>query len=194
MGLLLVVGCTAGPAAPETPEYDPAAFAEGLIERADKDSSGGLSRQEAEGAAPGIAAGWARYDRDGDGNVSREELAARVQEWLDDGSGLASIFCVVRLNGQPVGDVTVKMVPDDALGGVVKAAEAVSAADRPCSFNIPEDQKPAELRGLSGLQYGLYTVEVSHPTLQLKPAAGSRGRDIGRPDQSGPVTIDVERG
>ena len=185
-------GCNSRPAAVKVPSYNPAHFADSILERCDSDHDGSLTKQEANGA-PGIAAQWSRYDANKDGAVSHDELAERVQKWIDRGDGLVSIMCSVRLGGQEIGDVQVKLVPDEALGGAVQAAETVSRTGRSSPLSIPPESKPEASGKVPGMQYGLYEVEVSHPTMKLAPAAGSSGIDIGPSDQNGVIKFNVER-
>jgi len=186
----LLAGCASKPSKVDMPKYDPEAFATTIIERCDADSSGSISQQEAE-KAPGIVAAWGRYDANNDGNLTRDELVARAKQWADAGLGLASVRCVVRLNGAPVDGVMVKLVPDEAFASVLKPAECTSTSQGAAVMMIPAELQQTDLQGIGGMQFGLYTVEVSHPQMQLTPSPSSRGRDIDRPEQSTPVTIDV---
>jgi EF hand len=189
---LLAAGCSSKPSKVELPRYDPEAFATAIVERCDADKNGAISKQEAE-QAPGIVAAWARYDANNDGSLSRDELVARAKQWSEAGLGLASVRCVVRLNGAQVDGVLVKLVPDEALADILKPAECTSASQGASVMMIPAELQPADLKGVGGMQFGLYTVEVSHPQMKLEPAPNSRGRDIDRPEQSAPVMIDVVR-
>jgi hypothetical protein len=192
VALVASCGCNSRPTAVQAPQYDPEAFATSLLQRHDPDGNGTISKQEA-AQMPGLVAAWARYDNDGMEGVSHADLAARAQGWLDRRDGIVAISCVVRLAGSQIGDVHVKLIPDESIAGVVQPAEAVSRRDRPSHLSIPPEFKPEAHRNLSGMQYGLYRVEVSHPTMQIAPAAQSTGCDIGPADQASPVVIHVER-
>jgi hypothetical protein len=185
-----LAGCNSRPPAIQIPQYDPQAFASSLLERFDADHNATLSKQEA-AKAPGLAAAWSRYDTNKDEAISRDELAARAQQWVDRRDGMVAITCVVRLGSSQIADVQVKLVPDESLRGVTQPAEAVSLADRPSLLSIPPELKSEAHRNFSGMQYGLYQVAVSHPTMQL--TARSTGCDIGVADQASPVVILVER-
>ncbi len=106
---------------------------------------------------------------------------------------LASIMCSVRVNGHGVNGVTVRLVPDEALAEVIKPVECVSNAQGTALFAVLPDLQPENFKGVAGMQYGLYRVEVSRPSMKLAPAPGSRGRDIDRIDGIQPVVIDVVR-
>lgn len=185
-----LAGCNSQPPAVEIPQYNPEAFASSLLERFDADHNAAISRQEA-AKAPGLVAAWSRYDANKDESISREELSARAQQWAKRGDGIVAITCVVRLGPNQLGDVQVKLLPDESLRGVTLPAESLSRADRPSLLSIPAELKAEAHRNFSGMQYGLYQVAVSHPTMQLTTRA--IGCDIGPADQSSPVVILVER-
>lgn len=185
-------GCSSRPAAVKPPSFDPQSFADSILQRCDSDGSGSLSKKEAE-QAPGLVSRWSRYDKDKDNSITRAELEARIQEWVDRGDGIASVNCVVRLKNRQIGDVQIRLIPDESLKDVIHPAETVSHAKYASFLSIPAELKPAAQQKLAGMQYGLYTIEVSHPTMKLVPAANSRGVDIGPSDQASPVKIEVEQ-
>src|SRR5690606_36559422 len=115
-------GCNSRPAAVKPPNYDPQSFADSILERCDSDGSGSLTEKEAD-QIPGLVSRWSRYDTDKDGAITRSELESRVQEWVDRGDGIASINCVVRLKNRQIGDVQVKLIPDESLADVIHPAE-----------------------------------------------------------------------
>lgn len=185
-------GCSSRPPAVEIPQYDPQAFADSLLKRFDTDGNQALSKTEA-ASAPGLIAAWRRYDANQDESIARQELEARAQQWLDRGEGTSSIMCVVRLAGSQIGDVQVTLVPDESVADATKLAKAVSRKERPSHLSIPPELKPEAHRNFSGMNFGLYRVEISHPTMKLVAAAKSNGCDIGPADQASPVVIHVER-
>jgi hypothetical protein len=189
----LVVGCgNSPPEAVTAPRYSPQKFASSLLERCDADSSGSISKEEAT-KAPGLVANWDRYDTNGDGAISADEIAARAQVWVDRRDGMVSIRCVVKQKGQQLGDVTVKLIPDESLEGVIHPAETVSHDSRSSSLSIPPELKSEAHKNIAGMQYGLYRVEVSHPSMNLVPTPDSAGCDIGPEDQASSVVIKVTR-
>jgi hypothetical protein len=195
-GALLAIvaspGCSSHPTAVSPPKYDPQAFADSLLERCDADGGGSLTKKEAE-LVPGVLARWSRYDVNKDGVVTREELESHVQEWVDRKDGISSITCTVRLKNRQIGDVTVKLIPDESLKGIVQPAETVSHSQYASFLSIPAELKDKAYAKLTGMQYGLYRIEISHPTMKLAPAANSRGLDVSPADQAAPVTITVDQ-
>jgi hypothetical protein len=192
LAIMATIGCNSHPTAVEPPAYDPPASAAALLDRCDTDSNGSLTKQESQ-SVPSLLKHWSRYDANNDGSVARDELEAHQQEWIDRGDGLAAITCIVRLNNRQLGDVTVRLVPDDSLSGTVHPAETISHAKFASFFSIPPEFKNKAHAKLAGMQYGLYQVEVSHPSMKLVPTASSRGLDISPSDAAGPITIVVEQ-
>lgn len=186
------LGCSSNPSAVIPPKYDPRAFADSLLQRFDTDGDGSLSKKEAD-SAPGLVARWSRYDTNNDGMATREELESHAQKWVDRGDGISSITCVVRLNNSQIGDVSVRLTPDESLKETIKPAEAVSHPVHASFLSIPAEFKSEAHAKLTGMQYGLFLVEVSHPTMNLVPAANSRGIDVSPTDQAAPIKITVER-
>jgi hypothetical protein len=162
------------------------------LARCDADGSNSLIKSEAE-QAPGLLSRWSRYDADKDGAISRAELESHVQEWVDRGDGIASITCVVRLKNRQIGDVSVRLIPDDALSETIHAAATVSHPKFASFLSIPPEYKHPSHAKLAGMQYGLYRVEVTHPSLNLIPSADSRGVDVSPADQAAPIRISVEQ-
>jgi hypothetical protein len=189
---VIACGCNTSPEAVAVPRYNPASFAQALLERCDSDSGGTISQQEA-AKAPALRADWARYDTNGDSVISPDELAARAQMWADRGDGLVSIRCVVKQEGRQLGDVTVKLIPDESLEDIIQPAESVTHESRASSLSIPPELKSEAHKKFAGMQYGLYRVEVSHPDYNLVPADDSAGCDIGPEDQASSVVIKVKR-
>jgi hypothetical protein len=192
LALVASVGCTSHPKAVEAPAYDPQEFASFLLARCDADGNDSLIKSEAE-LAPGLLSRWSRYDADRDGMISRAELESHVQEWVDRGDGMASITCVVRLKNRQIGDVSVRLIPDEAFSGKIHSAETVSHPKFPSFLSIPAEYKHPAHAKLAGMQYGLYRVEVTHPSLNLVPSADSRGVDVSPADQAAPIRISVEQ-
>jgi hypothetical protein len=155
--IVVSAGCTSHPRAVKPPKYDAKDFADALLERCDANGDGSLSKQEAE-QAPGLLSGWPKYDSDGDGAISRDELQRRVDQWAERGDGLIPITCDVRLGGRRIGNVQVKLAPDEALEGVIQPAMTVSDARQATFLVVPPELKLEEHRKLTGMQYGLYFV------------------------------------
>jgi hypothetical protein len=162
-GLAMESGC--GPSRPQRvmpPALNPAAVAKAALQVADADADGSLSRQEAE-RVPGLAMGFTQLDADGDGGIS----AAEIEDWLNavkaSRVALTSLIVIVSQNGKPLRDVTVKLVPEDFMGGGMKVAEGTTDTGGGTMLAIPGSPYP-------GVNCGLYRVEIT--------GSGANGRPI----------------
>lgn len=188
---LALVGCGGGQAL-KVPDYDPPGFAQRVLEQLDADSDGVVSREEAVGI-PGIAAAWDRYDLDSSGSVSGEELQTRAQQWVDRDVAIAIVGCKVKLDKSELVDVAVCLIPEEVHAGEVLPAKAVSKHGRNGYFCLDEEHRGNDQRYRRGNQLGLFRIELSHPSMQLQPAAGFEGIDLGRVDEIDAVVIQVEK-
>ena len=67
-------------------------------------------------------------DKDADGQISAEEIAARIRVWSEGETGLMSFYCMVTLDGRALEGAEVKLDPEPFLGDGVKPASGVTAA------------------------------------------------------------------
>ena len=163
------------------PKLDPATVAKGALGELDKDKNGAISVAEAN-ASPGMKAAFPRFDADGNKSVTESEIADRIARLIANGGGLMSVSCRVAYGGGSLAGGTVRFVPEAFLGDAIVIAEGILDADGCAS---PISPSPS---GLEGMQFGVYRVEVTHPTLTL-PAkyntATTLGCDISPLDRGG---------
>ena len=160
--ILVVVGCSGGPAALEAPDLDPADAAQGAIALYDKDGDGKLSSEELQ-ACPGILVSLELYDQDGDGFVSQEEIAQRLQKYVDGKVTLARVSARVSLNKKPLADATVRFIPESYLGEAIKPASGVTRKRGSATMAVAKEDLPEEMHGILGIHPGTYRVEITDP-------------------------------
>lgn len=153
---VLMAGGGCGPSRPKRvmpPALNPAEVAKAVLQLADANTDGSLSRQEAE-RVPGLAAGFVRLDADGGGGIS----AAEIEDWLTavkaSRVALTSLIVTVSQNGKPLRDITVRLVPEDFMGGEMKPAEGTTDASGGTMLAIPGNSYP-------GVNCGLYRVQIT---------------------------------
>src|SRR5688500_3015288 len=78
----LAVGCSRGPSRVAAPDWDPSDLAERIITDFDKNGDSQVSGEELK-AAPGLAAGARLIDADKNGQLTREEIEARLTEYAE---------------------------------------------------------------------------------------------------------------
>jgi hypothetical protein len=163
--LLMVLwgaGCSNKPKRIRPPSIDAKSAGAGAVELYDTDGNGALSRSEL-AACPGILAVFEQYDANGDSQVQPEEVTARIKNWQESRIGIIPFKCWVQLDGRPLGEATVKLVPEPFLGDAIQIAFGTSEANGQVVLAIASDQLPAAQQRIRGVQLGLYKVEVTHP-------------------------------
>ncbi|MEZ6072734.1 MAG: EF-hand domain-containing protein [Pirellulales bacterium] len=162
VGCLLTVlaGCSNTPPRIDAPQWDPEAMADEAMKLVDKDSNGQLSPEEM-ASAPGLGASWKRFDENGDGQISRDELVNRVTLYADSRVGLSSFTADVMLDGEPLEDVDVKIVPEPFFASVVEEATGKAGQGGYVSLRVPTEDVP-------GARIGMYRVVVTGPGIPQK--------------------------
>ncbi len=129
------------------------------MELYDTDGDGFVAGEELENA-PGLKAAMATLDTDGDGKVSKAEVAARVQVWIDSGVGVTGCRCVVKMDGKPLGRAIVTFTPDPFLEGVIQEGSGETALTGEAILSIPKEKRPSA-DFPPGVRAGIYLVRIS---------------------------------
>jgi hypothetical protein len=166
VALGLFEGCASdGPSAIHIPSISPSAAADKALQLYDLDSSKSLNEVEL-AACPGIGAVRERYDTDGDKEISRDEIAARLEAIFSSGVGLTPVVCRITSGGQPVADVVVKFTADPLLESRLKPAAGTTDRNGIAVMAISDEELPADQHGLRSMQPGIYRIEIEHPHLK----------------------------
>ena len=163
--LVSIGGCGGHPGRMAPPDIDPAGAAAAALQQLDKNSDGGLDDAELR-EAPGLAAAKARYDADSNSSLSEEEVANGIRRWAEGKMGAISVPFMVRLNGRPLDDAQVRLIPEPFLGDAAKAAIGEIRRGSGYLTIAPED-RPANAPNIPLILPGLYRVEISHPTANI---------------------------
>jgi hypothetical protein len=154
LGLVVCIGCDRGPSAPALPEIDPLVSAEAAIHDYDQNGDGLLSRVEL-AACPALAVALARLDGNRDEQLSVEEIEVRIDEWLASGTSLVEVIAEVTLNGKALAGANISIEPEPFLGpgytSVVGTTDTVGIA----TFRGHDARLP-------GVHLGFYRVRISH--------------------------------
>lgn len=159
----MFAGC-GGPDRIEPPSIDSKAAGAAAIEAYDQDRDGGLSREECT-RCPGLAdEAFGRYDADGDGRITGQEIAARLQTMLDKRIGLVPAWCTVTLDGAPLAGAVVQLEPEVFLEGTLGEARGTTGVRGTAQL----DSLAAEGdETLPGTPPGIYRVRITHPEIDL---------------------------
>ena len=185
-------GCTRQPVAVRPAEIDPEAAADRLLQEYDRDANGSLSAAEASSCF-GLTPHFKRYDANGDGAASREELRARFQQWSADDVGIMRVGCRVKLDGKPLSGGQVALQPHSFLGDALMPAIGTTNAYGQCSLSVAAADLPAALQRVRGVQPGLYLVRITHPQVEV-PAQYNTETTVGLEvagDTIGPAGVEL---
>lgn len=166
--LAVIVGCSNRPATIKPVRINAKAASANAISQYDKNGDGVLGDDEMT-AVPGILKHKDKYDTDGDGMVSREEIANRISLWETQGIGILSLNVVVRLAGKPLPGASVRFVPEDYLGAGPKVATGECNQIGETKVSVANSELPEVLRAarLGGLYGGTYKIEITHPKVTI---------------------------
>ncbi len=118
-------------------------------------------------------------DKNGDGQISKEEIESRVQQWIDSKVSILSFHCSVRLDGKPLEGATVRYIPESFMGGAVEEATGTTDASGAAVLAIDQEKLPAHLKGINGMRSGFYKIEITHPSTAI-PAKYNTATTLGQ--------------
>jgi hypothetical protein len=153
------------------PKVDPRAAAAEAIRLYDANGDGSLDEAEL-GACPAMKQARERFDKDGNGRISQEEITQQLQNIYSSAVGLLEVHCTVLRNGRPLAGATVRFIPEPFLGDDLQTAIGTTDADGVAVPSIPAEHLPDRLRKAPLMQVGLYRVEIEHPSLAADQAKG----------------------
>jgi hypothetical protein len=145
----------------------------------DKDGDGTIAGTELD-AVPGIKKNISHYDRDSDGRISKDEIAARINDWASQQLALMGCTYVVTLDGQPLADATITLVPEPYLGPNVKPASGVTTPNSVARMSHADEDLPKTANGrpIAGVKGGTYKIQITHPTRKI-PAKYNTATELG---------------
>jgi hypothetical protein len=164
MLIMVLTGCTARPGRVASPKFDAANASETALDLYDSDADSHLSKSELK-KCPSLLSKLRQIDGNGDGRLSAPEIKQRVEAWLATRVGFVSGYkCKVLENGRPLGSATVEFVPEEFLSDTVKKASGTTDSAGIASLAIADIDLPDDLRGVRGVQPGMYRVRIDHPS------------------------------
>jgi hypothetical protein len=152
------VGCDFGPKRVAAPSFKPSAEAAAAMEMFDANKDGKIAGAELD-ACPGLKASLKIIGTDREKGVTKEQIAERIQKWLNLRTGRTSLTCQVTRNGQPLTGATVKFVPEKFLEDVLpETAIGKTTPNGMATISLPADPK-SDIP--SGVTLGMYRVEIT---------------------------------
>lgn len=191
-----MIGCSTGPDAIEPVAIDASAAGREAIAMLDRDGDRLLSEVEM-ALAPGLHLHREKYDRNGDAQVSADEIRDRIEQWEDEGLGIRRLKVYVKLDDKPLPDATVRFLPEPYLGSGPKPATGKTNASGLATISVAPEDLPASLANtrIRGIYGGTYRIEVSHPTRSLPAryhAETTLGAEIARDTLGDQVELELK--
>jgi hypothetical protein len=151
LALAALVGC--GEERIAVPKFSPATAANKAMQDLDANGDQLLDSKELE-SAPGLATLLKTGDANSDGKLDAAEIRARVQQFVSDNVAYLPVRFHVFLDGQPLENAKVQLLPEPCLQEAVVSAEGVT---NPEGIVAPLTDKPE----LGGAQCGIYRIAIS---------------------------------
>ncbi|MHB1033906.1 MAG: hypothetical protein ACYC35_03665 [Pirellulales bacterium] len=150
---VLVAGCNRAPSRIAMAGIDPSGAAAAALAEFDTNKDGAISGAELD-KCPSLKSAMKTIDKNGDGKITADEITARINEWISAKTAVQQLTCTVKLNGQPLKNAKVTLVPEKFLGGDLKPAVGTTNEYGMASLSV-------ENAPLPGVQTGLYRVQIS---------------------------------
>jgi hypothetical protein len=141
----------------------------------DSDHDQALSTSEV-AKAPGLRWVFSDVDSSQDGKLQADEIAKRIQAFVDDQAAMMSMVCEVFVDGQPVEGALVTLTPESFLSGMIKPASGTTDAYGTAVLKM-EGQQDA------GVHFGMYQIQVSKKNAggtETLPAKYNSATELGR--------------
>jgi hypothetical protein len=174
---LVLSGCGGRPSRVEMQTLDPAANAAAAIKQYDTDGDGALSKVEL-AKCPGILKAIELYDKNADGKVSKDEIANRIQTWIDDKTASLSLSCLVTIDGKNLDGGTIELIPEEFFGESLHPASG-EISQGVALLAIDPSLLPPDQADLRGVHPGVYKVKITHPSIKI-PAKYNDQTTIGQ--------------
>jgi hypothetical protein len=157
---MLLIGCSRNkPTGVDIPDWNPAGLASTILEKLDKNGDSFVDKGEL-AEAPGLSSGTRFIDKDGDGQLGREELEARFAMYRDRRVGQKAQELRITHNGRPLVGAEVRLVPEFFLDGIIEPATGTTIFEGMVRPTIADQQAAL-------MNPGYYRVEVTSPSVAL---------------------------
>ena len=162
VGFVVATGCFSRESRVAAPFMDAEAMTQQCMELVDADDDGFLTATELK-VTPGLLSALVDLDEDKDRKLSRDEIFNRFMLYVDSRVGLQGLSCTVTLNGQPLRDGQIKLVPEPFMAEYIEpaAGEVINVDTGYAEISTGPE--------LPGVQPGIYRVEITSPSVDISP-------------------------
>ncbi len=176
-GALIVIGGCSASGTGQAPAVDAHAAAAYAMEHSDANKDGAIEQSELSDN-PALAAALPSFDVSGDGRLDASEIADGLTQMYASRMNLTDMACTVNRNGRPLVGATLRLSPVEMLGESLPAAEGVTNESGTAHPTVGAELIPTEFKDKPLMYPGLYSVEITHPTIQL-PARYNTATELG---------------
>lgn len=158
-----LVGCPKGKGRVEAPKLDADKMTDGAMSLCDANGDDLIDASEIK-SSPALKFAKNDIDTDGDGKLSRAELAERFKIYVDVPSGAQGITMKVRQgnrNGEGFMDAKVRLVPEPFMEEFIEVGEG-EVID-PTTGYVQISSVP----GVPGVRVGMYRIEITHDSRKV---------------------------
>src|SRR5262245_37293818 len=124
---VLLAGCSTGPPPIGLPDINADEAARQVMSEYDANGDGALDASELEKCPP-LKNSLAAFDANGDKLLTAAEIADRLRSYRNGNAGLIEVACAVKLDGKPLPNAKVRLIPEKFLGPNIKPASGTSDA------------------------------------------------------------------
>jgi hypothetical protein len=164
--ILLTAGCSGGPGTIHPPDVDADAAADQAVELHDRNGDGQLSKEEWS-ASPALVAIAPSYDKNADSVLSVDELTGGFAGWEQSSVGARAVPFTIQWSGRPLPGATVRLVPAPFFDGALKGASGQSGPRGTGQLDMAPEDRPRNAPNIPLMQPGLYQVEITHPSVKI---------------------------
>jgi hypothetical protein len=166
IAFICVAGCSRGPAALHPPSVSSATAARAAIEKYDRNGDGKLSNDEL-AAAPELLVIADQCDANNDRALDADEIQAGIEKWKDSAVGPRQVPFTITLDSRPLAGAMVNLVPASFFGSELKGATGKSGPTGGGQLAMSPEDMPKAAPKLALVQAGLYRVEITHPSVKI---------------------------
>ena len=197
VAVIAFVGCNRQPKNLEPAPLDAAFAASQAMETLDADQDGQIGKSELK-ASPGLQAALRKTDTNGDGALTEQEIAERLQHLVDSKAALRNFQLSITLNRQPAPGLSVTLIPEQFLTPAIEPAVG-DTNHLGIAYPTVEFEDPAIVKqGIAGVRPGMYRVSVSKLNADGKETIPSRyntdtqlGVNVDMDDHAMPPTLNI---
>lgn len=169
-----LAGCGSGqPGNLTPPALDPVAAAEQAVAEHDTNQDGRIGGKEFLNC-PGLQAALKTTDGNRDGALTKDEIAARLQAYVDSQIPIQNFQLVVKVNGLPVEGLSVTLVPESFLTPAIETASGTCKRSGVVAPTIDFEDPELAKQKFAGVRLGMYRVKVSLTDAQGKETIQSK--------------------